>query len=378
MNEDECKSLADAADLLPINATPLERCLAKLMARVNTIPIEINKLWGINTCPVAFLTRLAWAVSVNDWDINWSDDELDPEQEMAARETIANSILLNSSKGTFGAVEHAAKSFDNTIVIQEWHHTNTTHTDPYQFELLVNDGSLSDEELIRLKQVIDQVKPERSRFFILSTSPVVEEVHTLTSADYIDLMVTKVSNVTIDNGSYSANTDYVENGTGIVIRIPSGAINIGATVQVSFDKEVNETITFSSGNNRITLTQTVSNLNRIESARTLEEYQPGPNADYTVDGLDIIRTAQSRIEEDEEVSIHYTTPVIDQSHTFGSNNAQGFFVNLSQTNVKNVVEITSNGETVNYDTLYVSAGAVTLIDPTLSSGDTVLISYAYV
>lgn len=85
--------------LLPPNSLPLERAIAASGAGIDALPVPIRDLWNPWKCPATVLPWLAWAVSVDDWDVNWGED--------AKRQIIADSVTVHRHKGTRGAVRRA-------------------------------------------------------------------------------------------------------------------------------------------------------------------------------------------------------------------------------------------------------------------------------
>lgn len=97
--------------LLPINATSAELALEKATERVDAIPVPIHQLWSAESCPVELLPWLAWALSVDEWDPNWS--------EATKRAVIAASFEVHSRKGTVSSVRRHLASMgygDATII----------------------------------------------------------------------------------------------------------------------------------------------------------------------------------------------------------------------------------------------------------------------
>ncbi|WP_295044717.1 phage tail protein I [uncultured Paracoccus sp.] len=86
--------------LLPNNATATERAIEATSDRA--IPIPVGDLWNPDTCPAALLPWLAWALSVDDWDADWSDE--------AKRSTIATSLEIHRRKGTVWAMRAALRA----------------------------------------------------------------------------------------------------------------------------------------------------------------------------------------------------------------------------------------------------------------------------
>jgi len=87
--------------LLPNNATPLELALEAAVDRSKALPVEVEKTWNPDECPMAFLPWLAKALSVDVWDDNWPDG--------IKRQALKQSLYLHRIKGTVGAVERMVK-----------------------------------------------------------------------------------------------------------------------------------------------------------------------------------------------------------------------------------------------------------------------------
>ena len=90
-----------SSSLLPPNATPLERALeATFAARLDALPAEAPRdAWIPARCPEALLPWLAWALSVDRWDPDWT--------AVIKRSAIASSWIEHARKGTVGAVKRA-------------------------------------------------------------------------------------------------------------------------------------------------------------------------------------------------------------------------------------------------------------------------------
>lgn len=88
--------------LLPIGSTPLERRLSHTFSAIAAIPVPINLLWQAEHCPKALLPWLAWSLSVDEWDDNWSDEQ--------QRNSILNSIHIHKTKGTVAAIRRVLAS----------------------------------------------------------------------------------------------------------------------------------------------------------------------------------------------------------------------------------------------------------------------------
>lgn len=146
--------------LLPPNATPLERALAKACAMGHK-PEEIRKLWNPLTCPLNLLPWLAWAWSVDDWDPAWT--------EAQQRAMVAASIHLHKKKGTRWAVREALlRSGLESVRIVE--HPASAHWAEFDVDVAVVDRPLTQEAMDRASDLIDEYKAQRSVLRTLRTS----------------------------------------------------------------------------------------------------------------------------------------------------------------------------------------------------------------
>jgi phage tail P2-like protein len=85
--------------LLPANATDLERAVEALAVALLQIDVPLATLWDPARCPAATLPNLAWALSVDDWDKDWS--------VARKRAVVAASVEIHRRKGTPWAVLRA-------------------------------------------------------------------------------------------------------------------------------------------------------------------------------------------------------------------------------------------------------------------------------
>ncbi|MBI3143824.1 MAG: phage tail protein I, partial [Pseudogulbenkiania sp.] len=87
-----------SAQLLPPNRTALEAALADILT-IDLDPSVIRTLWDSDRCPSSLLPWLAWAVSVDSWELANTDAD--------RRALIRRSIELHRHKGTAWAAEEA-------------------------------------------------------------------------------------------------------------------------------------------------------------------------------------------------------------------------------------------------------------------------------
>ena len=101
------------ASLLPPNASALERAVeSAINGNIEAVSVPVRDLWNPEKCPVALLPWLAWALSVDEWDSEWSEDQ--------KRQSIADSVVIHASKGTLGSVRRvlAAAGYGDAIIIE--------------------------------------------------------------------------------------------------------------------------------------------------------------------------------------------------------------------------------------------------------------------
>lgn len=100
--------------LLPPNSTAAEQAIEQAKARAFALPVSVDQLWSAATCPAALLPWLAWALSVDSWDGQWSEER--------QRAVIAASIGVHRRKGTVGAVKAAllAAGYGEAILREAW------------------------------------------------------------------------------------------------------------------------------------------------------------------------------------------------------------------------------------------------------------------
>ncbi|WP_413874166.1 phage tail protein I [Albidovulum sp.] len=82
--------------LLPPTSTPVETALEIATERAGSVAVPVGDLWNPATCPPAMLPWLAWALSVDGWNAEWTEAE--------KRAAIAASIGIHRRKGTVAAI----------------------------------------------------------------------------------------------------------------------------------------------------------------------------------------------------------------------------------------------------------------------------------
>lgn len=136
--------------LLPANSKPLERELATLTARLESIAIPFNTLWNADNCPDEYLPFLAYAWSVDEWNDAWSIE--------VQRDVIKNSVWVHQRKGTLGAVKRALSLINYDTNVTEWFEQNPTGTPgTFSIEAHPRNGIITDSDR-QIRAVVDAVK----------------------------------------------------------------------------------------------------------------------------------------------------------------------------------------------------------------------------
>jgi phage tail P2-like protein len=103
----------DNKSLLPINASKLLKDLESSSLKASDLEALNRYITNPNLAPENILPWLAWAVSVDDWDDNWTLE--------VRRNVIRSSIKIHKKKGTIGALRSALEAFNyENITVEEW------------------------------------------------------------------------------------------------------------------------------------------------------------------------------------------------------------------------------------------------------------------
>lgn len=143
------------SNLLPPNATPLERHAATAIASATELPVILRDLWNPEACPAELLPWLAWAWSVDSWNDSWS--------ERQQRNTIAEALEVQQIKGTIGAVRTALGAIGLDARVQEWHR-QTPIAEPYTFilRLEAEQTPVSKQGISQVLNIVERTKSLRS------------------------------------------------------------------------------------------------------------------------------------------------------------------------------------------------------------------------
>ncbi|AGA74251.1 phage tail protein I [Pseudomonas plecoglossicida] len=139
-------------NLLPGNATDLERQAAEALAQIERVPVPIRSLINPDLCPVALLPLLAWAFSVDRWDSRWP--------EAAKRASIRSSFFIHSRKGTIGALRRVVEPLGYLIEVIEWWQTEPKGVPgTFAIKVGVSEEGISEETYQELTWLIDDARP---------------------------------------------------------------------------------------------------------------------------------------------------------------------------------------------------------------------------
>lgn len=201
------------SELLPPSSTPLERALADTVAKVSTLPTPARDLWKPDTCPVELLPWLAWAFSLDDWDVTWT--------EAQQRAAVKASYSVHRYKGTIGSVKDALQALGLGVQVQEWFN-QIPAGDPYTYKLLleVNQYGVSLAQLETIQAVVENAKNLRSHMTTLDLTVASN------ATVYIGAVAMSGNEIAFSHpaGTLIADGTYIANGS----QIASGLITYGA------------------------------------------------------------------------------------------------------------------------------------------------------
>ncbi|MEG8850981.1 phage tail protein I [Klebsiella pneumoniae] len=136
--------------LLPPSASAWMRSAEAATAKLSGITVAIRTLWTPTACPVDLLPYLAWALSVDRWDKNWSAD-----RKIAA---IQRSYWLHRRKGTRAAVRRVIEDMGFSVTFAEWFDVGE-EPGTFRLEVDVNEVGLTPKTLDELNRLIGDAKP---------------------------------------------------------------------------------------------------------------------------------------------------------------------------------------------------------------------------
>lgn len=140
------------SDLLPPNATPLERAAATALAQLAAIPVPLRELWNPDTCPIDLLPYLAWAFSVDRWDSTWS--------ESTKRDVIRSAFFVHKRKGTIASLRRVVEPLGYLLRVEEWWQTEPNGpAGTFKLDIGVLNTGITEASFDELERLIDDAKP---------------------------------------------------------------------------------------------------------------------------------------------------------------------------------------------------------------------------
>ncbi|ATG18372.1 phage tail protein I [Ralstonia pickettii] len=151
---------ASVADLLPPNATELERRLAEVNGVISDLPVPLRTLIDPDKIPARLLPWLAWQLGIDTWKDYW------PEQIKRAR--VKAAIPIARKKGTAAAVRAVVASFGGNISLREWWQMDPPGR-PGTFDLVMTVSEREDvpataDFVADIVAEIDRTKPVRAHY----------------------------------------------------------------------------------------------------------------------------------------------------------------------------------------------------------------------
>ena len=150
--------------LLPQNSTQLEYDLERVLALTYDIPIErIKYLWNPDEIQIEHLPWLAWALSVDIWQVEWS--------ESIKRSVVKESLLIHKHKGTKWAIQRLLQivGVPESEIINWYEKTPLGIPQTFDITLVSNPGLdpfvFNAVLYNKLRRIIDSTKPERSLYY---------------------------------------------------------------------------------------------------------------------------------------------------------------------------------------------------------------------
>lgn len=179
--------------LLPPNTTTQERAIEAAAARVSAVPVPLRTLWSPDTCPLAQLPWLAWALSVDVWESSWT--------EAQKRESIKAAFFVHRHKGTLGAVRASLAALGWNIEVIEWF-TDVPTRVPYTFrvEAALDARGIADglyDDIERLALAAKNVRSHLTRISLISQLPCAMVVGgALLAAEVVEVQPYQISELT--------------------------------------------------------------------------------------------------------------------------------------------------------------------------------------
>lgn len=155
--------------LLPANSTFLEKNLEKVIRKSFELPVVISDLHNPKTCPVDILPWLAWAMSVDEWDSNWNEEQ--------KRQAILDSLNIHRYRGTLASIKRvltniglsdseivegtAAKRYDSSISHSGDYFYGGDTSEHWATYRIYLKKTINEKQAIKLRDLLKKTAPAR-------------------------------------------------------------------------------------------------------------------------------------------------------------------------------------------------------------------------
>lgn len=136
--------------LLPYSASQFMRRTETATARINDIPVNLRQLWDPDECPAGLLPYLAWALSVDRWDKDWS--------EQTKRAVIKAAFIVHRKKGTISALRRVVEPFGYLLRVTEWWQIGG-EPGTFSLDISVQEQGITEETYLELERLISDARP---------------------------------------------------------------------------------------------------------------------------------------------------------------------------------------------------------------------------
>jgi phage tail P2-like protein len=163
--------------------------------------VPLRTLYQPAATPLATLPALAWSVSLDEWNTDWTETQ--------KRQAVAESLYVHRHKGTAGAVKRALQALGLDVQVQEWFN-QTPAGAPFTFRLLLTGDQVGfdHDALQRLLYVVASTKNLRSHLSDVATSVATTAGPTVGAAAVLG------NEITVDGFQYSLVADGSRNADG--------------------------------------------------------------------------------------------------------------------------------------------------------------------
>lgn len=165
--------MSDPISILPPNRTTAEAAMEQAVFLGDPDQSGVSALMDPQTCPAELLGLLAWALSVDDWDPDWSDG--------TKRAACASAVSVHRRKGTVRSVKEAlaAAGYGEAQIIERfgWEQHDGTYLrdgsitrvspDHWAEYRVVLTRPISIEQAAQVREILSNTAPVSRRLKVL-------------------------------------------------------------------------------------------------------------------------------------------------------------------------------------------------------------------